>query len=62
MALGLAAINSMIPSVDYNLIADKLAERMSPGLEKAAQGAMAVLFQPEMLKTILRDSGTSVPE
>jgi hypothetical protein len=53
MSLGLAAINAMIPSVDQTLLAEKIAERIAPGIEKAAQGALAILMQSQNLRSLL---------
>lgn len=53
MSIGVAAINSMIPSADQNVIAEKIAERIAPGIERAAQGALAILMQQQNLQSLL---------
>lgn len=53
MSFGLAAMDQMIPDIDQELVAQRVAERMAPAFEKTLQGALMVVLQPENLKRIL---------
>ncbi len=57
MSLGLSAVDAMLADVDMDKLAEKVAERLAPGMEKVVTGAMSVLLQPQNLQRFIDDAG-----